>query len=68
MALIENKDYRLNHDLRILYMSKRLYDASYRLNTEACMLTWRWKQKGYSIIHNCSDHFIETGEEKNSLF
>lgn len=66
MALIENKDYRLNHDLKILYMPHRLYHASYQSGHEAHNLTWEWAQKGYYIQHHCSDHFIETGEEKKS--
>lgn len=66
MTLIDNKDYRLNHDLKILYMPHRLYHASYQSGHEANYLTWEWAKKGYRIQHHCSDHFIQTGEEQRS--
>lgn len=59
---IENRDYRLDHEKKILYMSKRLWDESYRLNSDAQKLTWKWAQQKYYVEHGCSDAFIQTGK------
>lgn len=66
MEMIENVDYRLDHEKKNLYMPKRLWDASYR-NTEVHRFTGYWAAKGYKVCHGYSDDFIRTGK-RNSPF
>ena len=67
MDLRENVDYRLDHEKKILYMPKRLQDASYR-NTEVHNFVWRWLEKGYHVSHGHTDNFIKTGKENSPFY
>jgi len=67
MELRENVDYRLDHEKKILYMPKRLWDASYR-NTEVHNFVWSWMKQGYDVRHGCSDNFIKTGKTNSPVY